>query len=166
MNKAPGKIPSDRTNQVYDSKGRRVVAGAVIYNDNGEILLISSSKEAKVWILPKGGWENTETVEEAAVREAEEEAGVTGTVEGYLGRYILKEGRTVLDCFVIRADLSKNVAWTEEEHRLRVWVNLDEALRLCNRKAFQAALERYGEGQPWEECMVTNEQIKAIQSAS
>lgn len=40
------------------------------------ILLISSHHSQEEWVLPKGGWENDETAEQAAKRETFEEAGV------------------------------------------------------------------------------------------
>lgn len=39
-------------------------------------LLVSSHNTKDKWVLPKGGWEVDETVEEAAKRETFEEAGV------------------------------------------------------------------------------------------
>lgn len=45
--------------------------------DDEQVLIISSSKHPDEWILPKGGWESDETLVECALREAEEEAGVS-----------------------------------------------------------------------------------------
>lgn len=45
---------------------------------NGFWFDISSTDYCDFALLLKGGWENDETVEEAAVREAIEEAGVRG----------------------------------------------------------------------------------------
>jgi 8-oxo-dGTP pyrophosphatase MutT (NUDIX family) len=42
---------------------------------DGKVVLISSAK--KKWIVPKGGWEDDESAEQSAVREAYEEAGVS-----------------------------------------------------------------------------------------
>lgn len=39
-----------------------------------------SSARKKEWILPKGGWESDERMEESAVRECYEEAGILGTL--------------------------------------------------------------------------------------
>jgi 8-oxo-dGTP pyrophosphatase MutT (NUDIX family) len=41
-----------------------------------ECLVISSSRDSCKWVFPKGGWENDESLEEAARRETLEEAGV------------------------------------------------------------------------------------------
>ena len=48
-------------------------AGGLVYNHKKEILFIYRNSK---WDLPKWGVENNETIEEAAVREVEEETGV------------------------------------------------------------------------------------------
>ncbi len=58
-------------------------AGAVVYQGRGvalRILLVRARRNPTDWIFPKGHIEDDETAAEAAVREAEEEAGVTGRV--------------------------------------------------------------------------------------
>jgi diphosphoinositol-polyphosphate diphosphatase len=57
----------------------RLVTGCVPITKNGQILLVSASRKPE-WILPKGGWELDETMEESAVRETFEEAGVVGVL--------------------------------------------------------------------------------------
>ncbi len=49
--------------------------GGLVYNTKGEILFIYRNGK---WDLPKGGTEKNETMEETAMREVEEETGVTG----------------------------------------------------------------------------------------
>jgi len=62
------------------------VAGIVpLSADKTQVLLISSTRRTK-WVLPKGGWEADEATEqEAAKREAWEEAGIEVTVSRDLG---------------------------------------------------------------------------------
>jgi 8-oxo-dGTP pyrophosphatase MutT (NUDIX family) len=58
-------------------------AGAIVYRrgDNGfRVLIVRARKNPSDWIFPKGHIEANETAAQAAVREAEEEAGVTGRV--------------------------------------------------------------------------------------
>ena len=52
-----------------------VAGGGKVYNNKGEILFIYRNNK---WDLPKGGIESKETVEETAMREVEEETGVSG----------------------------------------------------------------------------------------
>src|SRR5215208_6376913 len=58
-------------------------AGGVVYRvgpDGPEFLLVRAKKDPSHWIFPKGHIETGETAAVAAVREVEEEAGVTGFV--------------------------------------------------------------------------------------
>jgi diphosphoinositol-polyphosphate diphosphatase len=55
----------------------RLTTGCVPILKGGRILFVSSSRKPE-WILPKGGWEEDENMEESAIREAYEEAGVLG----------------------------------------------------------------------------------------
>jgi 8-oxo-dGTP pyrophosphatase MutT (NUDIX family) len=72
--------------------------GGLVYNKNGAVLFIFRNGK---WDLPKGGIEKGELIEDTAIREVEEETGVTGlTITGKLqktyhvfkrnGRYKLK----------------------------------------------------------------------------
>ncbi|MCO6176111.1 NUDIX domain-containing protein [Flavobacterium sp. NRK F10] len=49
--------------------------GGLVFNAKGEVLFIFRNGK---WDLPKGGTEKKETIEETAIREVEEETGVTG----------------------------------------------------------------------------------------
>jgi len=51
--------------------------GGLVYNAKGEILFIFRNGK---WDLPKGGMEKKECIESTAIREVEEETGVTGLV--------------------------------------------------------------------------------------
>ncbi|KAK9790526.1 hypothetical protein WJX73_010660 [Symbiochloris irregularis] len=74
--------------QRYGSNGERLVAGCIpvriikpgTTEQRVEILLISS-RGGDGLVIPKGGWETDETVEDAAARETVEEAGVRGQLE-------------------------------------------------------------------------------------
>lgn len=52
-----------------------VAGGGKVYNDKGEVLFIYRNDK---WDLPKGGAERRETIDQTAIREVEEETGVTG----------------------------------------------------------------------------------------
>ena len=49
--------------------------GGLVYNRNGEVLFIFRNGK---WDLPKGGIEKGEEIEDTAIREVEEETGVSG----------------------------------------------------------------------------------------
>ncbi|MEW5311665.1 MAG: hypothetical protein WDW38_003360 [Sanguina aurantia] len=88
-----GPVPlaarSGRNQQRYAEGGQRLVAGCIPIRtvsgcsgpDSLEVCLITSSG-GRGLVLPKGGWEDDETVEVAAQRETMEEAGVRGGVGG------------------------------------------------------------------------------------
>ncbi|WP_411032274.1 NUDIX hydrolase [Spongiimicrobium sp. 3-5] len=76
-----------------------VAAGGVVTNQKGKVLFIYRNEK---WDLPKGKIDKGETIERAAIREVEEETGVTGLhIENFLrttyhifksnGTYKLKE---------------------------------------------------------------------------
>ena len=73
--------PPDRYNTGYNVG----VGGAVV--DDGRLLLVrrSSRRGRGNWQIPGGFVEQNETMDLAVVREVEEEAGVTATVQGVLG---------------------------------------------------------------------------------
>jgi ADP-ribose pyrophosphatase YjhB (NUDIX family) len=72
----------------------RLVSGCIPILSDGRILLISSRKEEKTWSLPKGGWELDESIEEGAIRETFEEAGVTGILGPcILGSFVVQSGK-------------------------------------------------------------------------
>lgn len=80
----PAVSRTGRENQRFETcseTGRliRLVTGTVPITNHGAILFVSAAKKRE-WILPKGGWELDETIEESALRETFEEAGVFGTL--------------------------------------------------------------------------------------
>jgi 8-oxo-dGTP pyrophosphatase MutT (NUDIX family) len=104
-------------------------AGAIVFRrDAGElrVLVVTAKQNPHYWIFPKGHIERGETAEAAAVREAEEEAGVTGTPAGSVGSLSFTAGRDtiVVEYFVVAAT---NRGDAREGRRL-AWCTHDEAL--------------------------------------
>lgn len=52
-----------------------VAGGGKVYNDQGEVLFIYRNNK---WDLPKGKTEGKETIDKTAIREVEEETGISG----------------------------------------------------------------------------------------
>jgi 8-oxo-dGTP pyrophosphatase MutT (NUDIX family) len=85
----------------------------------------------------QGGWETDETVEEAACREALEEAGVRGLLQGKLGSWDFKskrqqgvfcpEGLCRAHMFAL-AVTEQLDNWPEQHARHRQWVSLTPIL--------------------------------------
>lgn len=98
------------------------------------MLLVSSRGSSKGWCVPKGGWEDDESVEAAAKRETVEEAGVRGTIEEVmLGPFAFSSGSkkaTKTGCiayiFVLHVAEELEV-WPEGHERRRSWFSLADA---------------------------------------
>ena len=105
--------------------------GGLVYNKNGAVLFIFRNGK---WDLPKGGIEKGELIEDTAIREVEEETGVTGlTITGKLqktyhifkrnGRYKLK----VTHWYEMKTDYDGTPTGQIEEGIEKVaWLNPDE----------------------------------------
>ena len=104
-------------------------AGGIVFHiDGGEprYLLVTARQNADHWVLPKGHVEEGESVEQAAVREVEEETGVTAEVTapvGILAFDTLEE--SVRTQFFLMRFRDRGVAREGREQR---WCSYDEAL--------------------------------------
>jgi len=131
--------------------GRRLVAGCIPFRYRHikdeqkklvEVLMINSQSGPGL-LFPKGGWENDETVEEAAAREAIEEAGVRGDLVKLLGFYDFKtkqpEGmcRAAVFALHVKEELA---SWPEQSTRQRSWLTVPEAAERSRHPWMQEAL--------------------------
>jgi ADP-ribose pyrophosphatase YjhB (NUDIX family) len=68
------------------NNGYNIGVGGAVVRDGSLLLVRRASRHGRGnWQLPGGFIEPEETIEQAAVREVEEETGVTGEVVGVLG---------------------------------------------------------------------------------
>jgi 8-oxo-dGTP diphosphatase len=69
-----------------DQKKPRLVVGVLIKRGS-KYLLVKEQLESKrdLWIIPGGGVEFGETLEQAAIREMQEELGITVAIKRFLG---------------------------------------------------------------------------------
>ena len=63
------------------------VAGIVVFNDTGKVLLQKRSKSEELWGFPGGVMELGESAAEAAIREVCEETGLDVKIDSLLGVY-------------------------------------------------------------------------------
>lgn len=141
-----------RTNQRYGAKGERLVAGIVpLSADKTKVLMIQSAGPGG-WVLPKGGWELDEpTAQQAAQREAWEEAGVICTVQRDLGVIPDMRPAALLTSTAPKASYQffeaivsrEETQWPEMHKRKRQWVTYTQAATaLANRPELLEALNR------------------------
>lgn len=106
-----------------------VQAGAVVFRKDGEepqVLLVTSRRNPSHWIFPKGHVDPGETLEEAALREAYEEAGVDGAIVGSAAAVSFEvDGRRYrVHYFPVAAYTD---GWPREGRKLR-WCSRGDAL--------------------------------------
>lgn len=138
-----------RSNQRYNTHGERLVAGIVPLSEDLNYVLLIQSTRRKGWVLPKGGWESDETCEQAASREAWEEAGITVQIDYTLGTIDEKrpnkaaaKDRAVY-YFYQATVLEQYDTWPEAHKRERKWFTYSQAMeQLSSRPELQEAIEK------------------------
>jgi phosphohistidine phosphatase len=128
-------------------------AAAVPYrlrNGAAEFCLITSFRKTR-WGIPKGIIDPGETPQQTALKEAEEEAGLFGRLEGEaLGEFEYCKWGTVLyvTVFLMRVTQADD-DWEEAEFRQRAWYGPDEAREVMYRDELRhmidSAMERIGD---------------------
>ena len=108
-------------------------------------ILIITSLKSKQWIFPKGIIEKQMTVQESALQEAEEEAGVEGEVLNIkLGEYSYHKWGGICHVKVFPMHVTKVLEdWPEAGIRKRKWVSIDKAASLINKKELQDLLREF-----------------------
>ena len=99
-----------------------------VRKDRVEVALVTTSR-GKGWIVPKGWVDDGERPRDAAIREAEEEAGLLGVVARKpLGRYlhVNGDGPCRVDVYLMRVT-SVLEHWLEDRLRRRRWMPVADA---------------------------------------
>ncbi|GLU18695.1 hypothetical protein SLE2022_349800 [Rubroshorea leprosula] len=150
-----------RDRQRYENNFR-LVSGCIPYrltkdDDEGlchriKVLMVSSPNRSDL-VFPKGGWEDDETVVEAACREALEEAGVRGILrEVPLGVWEFRSKSREDLCsleggcrgYMFALEVTEELdTWPEQENHERKWLNIQEAFQLCRYEWMREALEEF-----------------------
>ncbi|XVE50005.1 hypothetical protein DITRI_Ditri01bG0127300 [Diplodiscus trichospermus] len=124
------------------------------------VLMISTPNRDDL-VFPKGGWEDDETVHEAACREALEEAGVKGILdEDPLGVWEFRSKSRQNSCsleggcrgYMFALEVTEELdSWAEETSYKRKWLSPEEAYKFCRYdwmrdalRVFLTAMEKEG----------------------
>jgi 8-oxo-dGTP pyrophosphatase MutT (NUDIX family) len=112
-------------------------------NGSVEFCVVSSRRNNDRWTFPKGSVEADETVREAALKEAHEEAGIRGRLVGdSLGAYeIAKYGRALRVAVFLMEVQAEDATWLESDERERRWVGPQEARVLLKSREHRRFLE-------------------------
>jgi phosphohistidine phosphatase len=111
----------------------------------GELqLCVIRRKDAKSWGIPKGLVEPGDTLQETALNEAWEEAGLSGRVLGRaLGTYQYhKWGRTLTVAVFLMLVAAQEATWEEQSFRQRRWIPFDDAASLLKQHPVRPLLDR------------------------
>ena len=112
------------------------------FGDGTAFCLITSLRKRR-WIFPKGTINVGESLQEAALKEACEEAGLHGRIVGPpLGRYLDSKRGAVLDVTVLLMEVKRSDDVWEEDTRLRCWIDGRGALRLLDKPQLRTMLRR------------------------
>uniref|UniRef100_A0A453PIB5 Nudix hydrolase domain-containing protein n=2 Tax=Aegilops tauschii TaxID=37682 RepID=A0A453PIB5_AEGTS len=134
------------------STGGRIVVGCIPYRVRGgggecegelEVLVISSQKGHGM-MFPKGGWELDESMDDAARREALEEAGVRGEMGKVLGcwHYQSRRYQTTYEGIMYPLRVTDELQqWPEMASRKRTWATVQQVMEGCQHCWMREALE-------------------------
>ena len=134
---------------------REISAGGVVYQRKGdEIEVVLASRRTRrgqlAWGLAKGGIEDDETMEDAAIREVREETGLLAEIEASLGEtryfYVWENVRIrkTVHFFLMRHEGGDTDDRDDEMEEIR-WFPLERALKRAAYRGERDVLERAAE---------------------
>ncbi|KAL6294106.1 hypothetical protein ACE6H2_002248 [Prunus campanulata] len=150
-------------------KFEKSVGGSNCSLEKDLLVLMISSPSRDDLVFPKGGWEDDETMSEAACREAWEEAGVKGVLgvgfsallgnrhghlcaETPLGDWEFRSKSKQNSCslqggcrgFMFAMEVTEELdSWPEQANYGRKWITIEEAFRVCRYDWMREALKKF-----------------------
>jgi len=130
---------------------------ALPYRIEGDrlLILLVTSRRTRRWVIPKGNKPLGKTPHRAAAAEAEEEAGVQGTIGTVpLGSYRYRKHRAnaparVIDVDVFPLAVDRQLPrWKESRERERRWFSAAEAATLVGERDLRALIRAFGASDP------------------
>lgn len=127
--------------------GKQVAALPVRKGEDGSLeVLLVTSRETGRWVIPKGWPSKRLKDRDAAAREARQEAGVMGKINGKpIGVYRYRKadpaGSRLLNVtvYLLRVVREKK-SWPEKDQRRRTWFKPEVAARRVREPALQALI--------------------------
>lgn len=117
------------------------------------ILLITSRQTGR-WVVPKGNLMVGKAPHEAAAIEAEEEAGVRGTISPisigsfHYTKLLVSGGSVIADVELFPLAVTKEMKnWIEMHQRKRRWFSIAEAAIAVDEVELGELIHRFGDGQ-------------------
>ncbi|KAI6178155.1 Nudix hydrolase domain-containing protein [Aphelenchoides besseyi] len=127
------KWKSKNGERLRDHLGFRLRASGVCVrrseiNGELEVLLVSAQRGPNAWTLPGGGVELGEQINEAVIREVEEEAGIQADIVELIGEFKDHE-RLHRTALFLLSPVNELHEWQDgKDGRLRCWLRYSEAL--------------------------------------
>jgi len=152
MPKAKKSQAKPKTKKAPQKLRQQVAALPVRLSESGQVeVLLVTSRDSRCWIIPKGWPMKGKKRHEAAAIEAEEEAGVLGTIQDKaLGHYRYSkqqaDGREIgCRVAVYALNVTKELAdWAEKGQRQMQWVRSETAADLVQEPELSLLLRKIG----------------------
>lgn len=130
-------------------RGVEIVGSAIIENKKGEVLLVKSPKWSNKWTMPGGHIEPGEKIEEALLREAEEEVGLKLKSQGIFAYGELINSKDFhRPAHFIYFDIfcqtdNENIKLDNEELFEYLWVTPEKALMMDLAESYEQTIIDY-----------------------
>ncbi len=116
-------------------------ASALILHGD-KILFVRSARTQRYWAFPGGRSEHGENPSETAIREVEEEVGISVTLTRELGKYVVEASEFEITCFVAEA-ATMDLKLDDEEILEARWCTVKEGLQLDLVSTVRDALKEF-----------------------
>ena len=140
---------------IFDVLGKQITQMTALVSSLASLLYLPIKPKSSLsnpprrsdrWVLPKGGWESDEaTAEDAAQREAWEEAGISGRITKQLGKILDSRGKKgpATYLFFEMDVVEEGMEWPEMAKRRRKWVTYKDAVeKFAARPELKDALDK------------------------